>query len=318
MKNYLYSLIALCSITMALVSCESDEITPGPSETDMWLHPYSASSADQALQTQFYQKNRIYLLFNDTLRKQQVATNPDGTPFYDMETVDLTYYLTGSSSGTVNEAFSYDYLQTDADKQAATAFVQDQVLPCLSGDLLPFSILLVNKINRYYRQYTNQSMTLSNPIVHAGYRCTAIAADGVAGMSQQQKITARNNILKAIINNKLSALPEGTFDEFYSFTSPYYGTYLMYEPAAAFFELYPTPMDIGLLDNAVSYYQWRTSGSLIMYNIAASSYDLQDYTNAVFTYSDAEFEAKYGQYPIVMTKFRLLKKIFAQIGVTID
>lgn len=317
MKKYLYSLIALCSITTALISCGSDEITLGPSETDMWLHPYSASSADQALQTQFYAKNKIYLLFNDTLRKQQVATNPDGTPFYDMETIDLTYYMIGYSSN-LDEAFTYEYLKTDMDKQAATAFVQDQVLPCLSGDLLPFSILLVNKINQYARQYSYQSMTLSNPIVYAGYRCTAIAAEGISGMSQQQKITARNNILKAIINNKLAALPEDTFDEFYSFTNPYYGTYQMRDAAVAFFELYPTPMDIGLLDNGVSYYRWTPTGSLIMYNIAAKDYDLQDYTNAVFTYSDAEFEAKYGQYPIVMTKFKLLKQIFAQIGVTVD
>ena len=317
MKKYLYSLIVLCSITMAFVSCGSDEVTPGPSETDMWLHPYGASSADQSLQAQFYQKNKIYLLFNDTLRKQQVATNPDGTPFYDMETIDLTYYLIGSSS-YLNEAFTYEYLQTDADKQAATAFVQDQVLPCLSGDLLPFSILLVSKINQYARQYSYQSMTRTNPIVYAGYRCTAIAAEGIAGMSQEQKITARNNILKAIINNKLSSLPADAFDEFYSFTNPYYSTYKMYDAAAAFFEQYPTPMDIGLLDNGVSYYRWTPTGSLIMYNIAAKSYDLQDYTNAVFTYSDAEFAAKYGQYPIVMTKFKLLKQIFAQIGVTVD
>ena len=317
MKKYLYSLITLCVTTMAFVSCGSDEVTPGPSETDMWLHPYGASSADQALQAQFYAKNKIYLLFNDTLRKQQVATNPDGTPFYDMETIDLTYYLIGSSS-YLNEEFTYEYLQTDADKQAATAFVQDQVLPCLSGDLLPFSILLVNKINQYSRQYSYQSMTRTNPIVYAGYRCTAIAAEGIAEMSQQQKITARNNILKAIINNKMSALPADAFDEFYSYCNAYYSTYALYDAAVAFFAEHPTPMDIGLLDNSVSYYAWRTSGSLIMYNIAAKNYDLQDYTNAVFTYSDAEFEAKYGQYPIVMTKFRLLKQIFAQIGVTID
>mgnify|MGYP002620259719 CR=1 FL=1 len=317
MKKNIYSLVALCFITIALAGCGSDEVTPGTSETDMWLHPYGASSADQALQSQFYQKNKIYLLFNDTLRKQQVATNPDGTPFYDMETIDLTYYMIGYSS-YLDAAFTYEYLQTDVDKQAATAFIQDQVLPCLSGDLLPFSILLVNKINQYSRQYSYQSMTRTNPIVYAGYRCTAIAADGIAEMSHQQKITARNNILKAIINNKMSALPADTFDDFYSYCSAYYSTYAMREAAETFFAQYPTPMDIGLLDNSVSYYAWRTTGSLIMYNIAAKSYDLQDYTNAVFTYSDAEFAEKYGEYPIVMTKFRLLKQIFAQIGVIID
>lgn len=159
-------------------------------------------------------------------------------------------------------------------------------------------------------------MTRTNPIVYAGYRCTAIAAEGIAEMSQQQKITARNNILKAIINNKMSALPADAFDEFYSYCNAYYSTYAMNDAAVAFFAEHPTPYSIGLLDGG--YYRWTPTGSLIMYNIKAKNYDLQDYTNAVFTYSDAEFEAKYGQYPIVMTKFKLLKQIFAQLGVTVD
>ncbi|MBQ8711460.1 MAG: hypothetical protein IJ551_01355 [Prevotella sp.] len=316
MKKYLFSLMGLCALAATLTGCDSDDVTLGPDEADLWLHPYSASSADQSLQTKFYGETGIYLLFNDTLRKQQVATNPDGTPFYDMETVDLNYYMIGSS-GSYRNVFSYDYLTTDADKQAATTFVQQQVLPCLSGSLLPFSLLLVEQISQYAQQYSYNPLALTNPLVYAGYRCTAIAAGGVADMSDAEKLTLRNNILQAIINAKLPSLPDDAFDAFYAPCAQYYSTYLMGDGAATFFETHPTPMDIGLLDNSVSYYAWRTSGSLIMYNIAAKSYDLKDYTTAVFTYSDEAFAEKYGQYPIVMEKFKLLKQIFAQLGVTI-
>lgn len=316
MKKYIYSLAVFCFISASLVSCGSDDVTPSPDEEDLWLHPYGASTADQALQAKFYNETGIYLLFNDTLRKEQTATNPDGTPYYEVETADLTYYMTGSSAN-YREVFTFDYLTSDIEKQAAVNFVQQKVLPCLSSSLQPFSLLLVRQISQYSQQYSTNPMALTNPVVYAGYRCTAIAAEGVSGMTDAQQMTTRNNILKAIINAKMSALPADAFDEFYSYTNQYYGTYQMYDAAAAFFELYPTPMDIGLLDNAVSYYRWTPTGSLIMYNIAAKTYDLQDYTNAVFTYSDAEFAAKYGQYPIVMAKFKILKQIFAELGVTV-
>lgn len=314
MKHYIYSLISLVAVVVA--ACDSDDVVLGPSETDTWLHPYSASAADQELQLEFYHNNGIYLLFNDTLSKSQVSTNPDGTPFYDMETVDLTYYLTGSNTATtvVNQKFSYDYLSTDADKRVATSFVQDKLLPHLSGDLLPFSILLVDKINLWSRQYSSYPMTLSNPVVYAGYRCTAISAAGVADMDDAQQSAYCNQILQAVVNSKLSVLPDETFDDFYSFTLPFYDSYAMYEAAESFFAMYHTPMDIGLLDNRVSYYSWSPEG-FVIYNIAVKSYDLKDYTTAVFTYSDAEFSAKYGEYPIVMSKFKILKEIYESLGV---
>lgn len=312
MKYYIYSLISLAA--MVLTGCGSDDVLPGPSETDRWLHPYGASAFDQELQIDFYDHNGIYLLFNDTLFKNQVSTYPDGSPFFEMETVNLTYYMTGLSTSN-NEIFSYDYFTSDIEKQKATAFVQDKLLPHLSGNLLPFSMLLVNKINLWSRQYASYPLTLSNPIVYAGYRCTAISAKGVADMDDAQQTAYCNQILQAVVNSKLSALPADTFDEFYSFTLPYYSTYAMYDAAVAFFAEHPKPMDIGLLDNGVSYYRWSPEGSLIMYNIAAKNYDLQDYTTAVFTYSDAAFADKYGQYPIVMSKFKILKQIYESVGV---
>lgn len=313
MKKLLYSLIAGITLTVSLTGCGSDDITLGPDEADQWLHPYGATAADQSLQTSFYDETGIYLLFNDTLRKKQVATNPDGTPFYDIETVDLSYYMIGSSAN-LNEVFSYDYLTTDADKQAAVSFVQQQVLPHLSGDLLPFSILLVNSITMYSGS-TPSYMTKSTPTAFSGYRCTALATSGIADMTDAQKLTARNNILQTIINGKLSSLPDDTFDAFYAPSGAYYSTYAMNAAAVAFFEVNPLPMNIGLLDTGGAYYRWTPTGSLIMYNIKAKNFDLEDYTTALFSYTEEEFTQKYGDYPIVMEKYHLLKQIYTDLGV---
>lgn len=313
MKHYIFCFIALGAMSFAACSSE-DDIIPGPDETDQWLHPYGASEADQALQTKFFRDNNIYLLFNDTLRKELVSVNPDGTPYYLTETVDLTYYLTGLSTAD-NQVFDYDYLTTDAEKQQATAFIQNQVLPHLSGELLPFSLLVVDQINLWSRNYAYEDLRKSNPTVHAGYRCTAVSVAGITEMNEAQQTAHRNNILKTIVNSKVSALPEDTFDEFYSYTSAYYEKYLMGDAAVAFFELNPVPMCIGLLDTGESYYRWTPTISPIMYNIKKKEFDLADYTSAVFTYSAAEFEAKYGEYPIVMTKYKTLRNIYEGIGV---
>lgn len=314
LKAYFCCLSLLATGSLLFSSCGSDKVEASQGEEDYWLHPYGASSADQTLQTQFFQKNGIYLLFNDTIRKERTSTNPDGSPYYDYETANLSYIMTGLSNN-YTEVFEFDYLQTDADKKAATQFVQDKILPHLSGGLLPFSLLLVDKITfNVENSSTYGQIQKQTPMVYAGFRCTAIVTKGVAEMGDAAQTTYCNDILKAIVNSKLSALPPNAFDEFYSYSNAYYSTYQMYEAAEAFFVDHPTPMSIGLLDNGVSYYRWSPTGSLIMYNIAAKDYDLQDYTNAVFTYSDTEFEAKYGEYPICMRKFQLLKEIYQSLG----
>lgn len=306
------SCLLLAACGLVLTGCGSDSVEASPSEEDVWLHPYGASQSDQSLQTQFYQKNGIYLLFNDTIRKERVATNPDGTPYYDFETANLSYIMTGISNN-YKEIFEFDYLQTDADKQAATRFIEDKVLPHLGGGLLPFSLLLVNKITFNVENSSTYGMIQKQtPMVYAGFRCTAIVTQGVADMDDATQKTYCNDILKSIVNSKVSALPANAFDEFYSYSNAYYSTYAMYEAAEAFFVDHPTPYSIGLLDGG--YYRWSTEGSLIMYNIKAKNYDLEDYTNAVFTYTDAEFEALYGEYPICMRKFKLLKDIYQTLG----
>lgn len=311
-KSFIYiSLLAASALTLG--SCGNDDAEAGPLEEDQWLHPYGASDTDQQLQEGFFSTNNIYLLFNDTLRKEQTSINPDGTPYYDFEAVDLTYVMTGSSDGA-ERSFSFDYLTSDADKQAAADFVQNKVLPHLGGDLLPFSFLLVDQINYAHSDAsTYYVMKVTHPAVYAGWRCTAIATKGVSDMTDAEQTSYCNEILQTVVNSRLSSLPSSTFDEFYSYTNDYYSTYKMYEAAEAFFAVYPTPYDIGLLDNG--YYAWYTSGSLIMYNIKAKSYDLADYTTHLFSETEEEFTEKYGQYPIVMAKYKILKEIYESLGV---
>lgn len=313
MINKLFFLIVGCAFAAGLISCESDSVEVGELEKDQWLYPYGASETDKVLQEAFYSQNGIYLLFNDTLKKEQTGVNPDGTPFYEVEDVDLAYYMTGVSNN-VSDEFHLEYLLADAEKNAAKEFVQNYILPHLGDKLRPFSLLLVNGIEHIYaNSSTGFEKALETLSVYAGYRCTAIAVKGVDKLDDAEMMQLRNSILKSIVNSKINA-DDKIFDEFYSFTGPYYGTYAMYEAAEEFFKLYPTSYDIGLLENG--YYAYGNPYGFYMYNIKARNFDLEDYINAAIMFSEQEFEAKYGQYPVVMKKYAIIRNVLTDLGIT--
>ena len=321
MRKRIYIIALLAIVSSVVSSCgHNEDAEAGPLEQDQWLYPYGASSADKQLQENFYKTNGIYLLFNDTLQKKQTSINPDGSPFYEYEAVRLDYSVSGEGDGS-KKVFAFDYLNTDTEKQTAADFVQNKVLPHLSGSLMPFSVLLVNRIDYTHSgSDTYYQMATTHPVVYAGPRCTAIAVAGIDDMSDAEQTSYCNNILMNIINSKLSSLPEGTFDEFYSFCSAYYGTYGMNDDAMTLLATYPTQYDLGLLENGCYAYTDGTnpaypSFSFPMYNIKAKEYDLQDYTEHLFSMTEEEFTAKYGKYPVVIKKYRILKKIYEDLGV---
>jgi hypothetical protein len=85
----------------------------------------------------------------------------------------------------------------------------------------------------------------------------------------------------------------------------------MYDKAEAFIALHPTMYDVGFL----SAYSYGKPYGFYIYNFKAKSYDLQDYTSALFAMTESEFMAKYGQYPIVVEKYKILRKIVEGLGV---
>lgn len=315
MKSKIFFLFGLNLMVLSFWGCASDDVEIGPLEEDYYLTPYGASTNDQLLQHQFYNTNQIYLLFNDTLQKEQTSVYPDNTPFYKYQTVNLGYSMTGSLSSDDN-IFEFEYINSDEDKQVATQFVQDKILLSLGPDLRPFSFLLVNKISYYVSNTsTNFEMRLTNPVIFQGWRCTAVAVNGLTGMTDDEQTTYRNQILKTIVAGKVSNLDPSIFDPFYSFCSQYYGTYKMdlggSTEVEEFMKIYPTMMDMGFL----SAYAYGNPYGFYMYNFKAKSYDLEDYTNALFEYNEEEFTNLYGQYPIVMQKYHILKQIIADLGV---
>jgi hypothetical protein len=167
--KYIYLLSIMAAVCLTACSKE-DDITPHDSEENVFLNTYGSSASDIALQNAFFEKNGIYVLFNDTLRKTQIGLDADGKPYYDVKSVDIGYGM-NSSINSYTEKINFSYLTSDVDKKEGVNFVNEMILPSLGKALRPFSFLLVNKINYYVNSYG--TLRLSNPVVYSGWRCTA-------------------------------------------------------------------------------------------------------------------------------------------------
>ncbi|MDE7073981.1 MAG: hypothetical protein K2O69_02855 [Odoribacter sp.] len=309
-KIYLY--MASVVAAWCCLACSEDAIEPNPLEPDYFLEPQGSSPAIAALQKEFHQKENIYLLFNDTLYRESIGTDGNGKPCYRYTTIDMTYGMTNNLIENQN-IFEYDYLASDSEKESAAAFVREKVLPSLGSALRPYSVLLVNRIDYYKDSYGE--LALTKPAVYAGWQATAIAVEGVADMTEEEQNAYKMSLLKSMVANKITAADETLFEEFYSFCAPYYGTFKMGEEADVFTDQYPTLMDIGLLEGGAWAYGKNPYGSGPLCNFKGKEYDLQNYIDTLFDMPESEFRETYAQYPIVLKKYDILKKIVSDMGV---
>lgn len=308
MKRLLCHLIGLILIITVCFSCTEDSLTPNESDTDYFLEPYGVSEADAALQKEFYAQEKVYLLFNDTLKREYLGNNPEGNAVYSFHLVDINYGLNTSTSNM--NIFEYQYIKSDVEKKEAVEFIKELVLPSLGGGLRPYSVLLVDRIDQYVYNY--EDYVLQNPDVYAGWRCTAIAVEGVSEMTDEEQRAYKSSLLKSMVANKVATLDQSMFDEFYSFCAQYYSTYIMgEEPVKEFMAQYPTEKDLGLL----STYGYGFNGYTYIVNFKAKNYDLEDYTNALFDRPEEDFMNENANYPIVIKKYQILKKIIEDLGV---
>lgn len=309
MKGLLYTL-GLFVLANAFTGCAEDDITPNPLEKDYFLEPEGASEFELQLQREFFEREGSYVLFNDTLSSEYLGDNAKGEPVYFYKTLNLGYRLVSSSDGSSQEHFSFDYLTTDAEKQAAVDFLSENILPSLGEAMRPYSFLLVNGLE-YYEPYYGDLMLVGDAVVYSGWNCTVVAMQGVGDMSEAEQETYRLNLLRSMADNKMQGLDESVFDEFYAFGEPYYGQFWMDADASAMLELYPTQYDLGFLYT----YGWGDNGYTVIINIPAKNYDLEYYTEAVFSMPEEEFMATYADYPIVQEKYRILKGIIEDLGI---
>lgn len=349
----LYHFLLLCAIIAGVVSCsKEDELTPSNLNEDYFSVPKNATDATSLLRKAFFEATGVHVLFNDTLRHEQQGTNPNGTPKYYTETIDLNWNVTNY----VSSPYRWEYLNENDYREAAD-FCQNYLLPHLGGPLRPYSVFLVDKLE--YDNYGNGRWTSVNYVNN--YRCLAINAGAICGgASDAEKDAVFQDICKAIIKSKLSndVLTEFAaisdkyyyydfsdfYDDFSAFRSEYRNAQYDWwdaddayaeaeeayeagemseedwaEAKAAYAEAEAIWKEIDDAYVAHCYEIANECGFVSCYTYYGSfpnnaSDDMTAFVDLIFNNTEEEVEEMYADYPKVIEKYQILKEIISEFG----
>ncbi len=298
--------VVLSVVLLGFTACTDEEDT-SPSYADQNL--FAPSESDQSemaeLRRNFYKETSAYLLFNDTLYKQQNGMDAYGNPIWNVELVDLAYSLIGEA---ISYRYTYKYIEGSENKKRAANLIKEKLAERL-GKAVPYSFLIVDSITTWENNNGVWEIVVpyyysdveAHPIQILGTRCYAISTNGDTGYQDEDYFTT---VFKKIVLNKLERLSGDKLSAFYSYGEKYY-------------QVGKTEFDIpyGVDDHLA-----RTHGFWKDYNyyyFAMRHFDLEYFTDAVCTYSPSEVEEMMAGYPLVIERFNLLREIIKSMGIKV-
>lgn len=300
-KNRLY--IALGVVLLGFAACTDEEDT-SPSYADQNLFaPSEGDHSEMAeFKRNFYKETGAYLLFNDTLSKEQNGTDAYGNPIWNTELVDLTYPVIGEPT---SYRYTYKYIE-EFEKRSVVANLIKEKLAVRLGKAVPYSFLIVDSITTWKNnngiwEIANGYLDIPHPIQILGTRCYAISTNGDTGYNDEDYFTT---IFKEIVLNKLQRLSADKLSVFYSYGENYYQVDKQ--------DLdFPREVNDSL---ARSLGFWKDENK---YYLAYKQSDLGYFSDAASTYSPSEVEKMMVGYPLVIERFNILREIIKSMGINV-
>ncbi len=293
MKNWIYILMLLLGGISYACSGEED-LEPSNVKEDYFSVPADATDEVSVLRREFYDKWGVHLLFNDTLKHELVGVNAYGDEIWETETLGLDYSLTSISGNQTRCEYIKDFEKMKLIAQAVGTY-----LSYMSPEDYPYSIFVASSMGYdYYGKWRSVSFV-------SNWRCMAFA------------IEDGNNVLADIViwmrTELLSKYVEELYDEDYTLFTPFRNVTNQYRG-----------------DYIVDYVEdWDRSSMEMLYEYGflsyeADSYDPEDCYYDTFHWDqdvdrkdycrlilevpeEADFQALYGQYPLVVEKYHIMK-----------
>lgn len=289
-----------CLIGMLfLAACSEDELTPSGANDNPFAIQEGSNDPVSVLRRQFFDDHKIHLLFNDTLRKEYGGKDAFDQDFWTVETLAPGYNLTAYRDNLHYELLS----AADIDAmEKGIVLVEQNILPHISGKMIPYSIFLVKTLEQEdrYDDYEPADAYLN-------MRTLIIPVDEWIAMDEEEQKEHASGILKAIVSNKFNDRSDEAAP-FFAYCQDYY---------------YKTIMDVipdwdrNIEDiynlGMMTYYEdyW---GDLEYDEFRSSSRDFTDFFDAVMNRSEEDFAEEFGDYPIIMQKYHLMKETITNLG----
>ncbi|MBQ9641183.1 MAG: hypothetical protein IJV06_06455 [Bacteroidaceae bacterium] len=296
MKRLFY--IALAFLLLALGSCKKDEVTPDLKDvTTPFLPAVSDNSEEAQLRRDFYAAHGSFLLFNDTLQRYETGKDINGEQHYFTETLDLTYDI-GMSTYS-NNKYSYTLLTDTERKREAVQYVEEYLLTHITGKLMPYSWLLVDKISREFLG------AVSSPYAATGQRAVVVACNLLPRLTDAQKVQYTRQVMNTIIA-KLAADNTEAFADFFAVSAAHYD--------GSFTDPKTTAANTAILNEAGFICRGQSFGSDTNGLYPSQELDLNAYARQVAATTPEAFNKKYADYPLVLKKFEIMRRILLDLG----
>ncbi|HEY0177433.1 MAG TPA: hypothetical protein VGC08_13710, partial [Pedobacter sp.] len=234
-----------------------------------------------------YQQSQLPVLYSDTLSKSPLTIlNPN-------------YQIAG-----FNTSYIIKYLKKKADILTGVTFVRDKLLPPLGTKIKLHSVLLIDTLmtSQYYSA-TYSVVTYFN--VYQGISALGIAnIPRISTMSSTQLQAYKADIFTTLLLGPLNS--GDILKNFNLVSAAYYNKYYYAGVTAA-----------GYLTSAdKTVYGFIPDGkeTASYYASVDQTTDLKLFLSKILTLSDTDFKAQYGSYPLIMSKYSLLKTALTATG----
>ena len=289
----------MCFACMTMASCKEDPVKVDVKDITTNYYPAPTDTTSEAsLRRDFYAEYGSFLLFNDTLQHYATGQDVNGDTHYFTEKLDIQYEIGISTMPSAK--FTFTLLNDYSLKSDAVSYLKEYILCHLTGKLLPYSWLLVDKITRDFNG------NISSPYAATGQNCVVVACNMLPRLKPSQKTQFTSQVMNTIIA-KLVTDNAAAFDDFYAISSAYYdGTFkapsttaenLKQLNAAGF--ICQGQNDIGA--NAMGYYP-------------SQELDVAAFARLVVANSEETLQSKYETWTLVLQKCNVMRKILTNLG----
>ena len=297
MKRKIQIILAACMAVMLMTACGDDDETLGTEyqdPTNNFIPNPSANDDTSVLRREFKEKYGSYLLFTDTLQHYQIGIDVNGDPKYFTELLNILYAVGQSLPLTDTQKYTYF---TDIEEQRKVVDYMDQyILNHITGKLRPFSWFLAKTI-----EVTDNQRRVTRPFAACGQRTIVVSLGQALRLSESGKKTLATRILNTIIG-QLAQNNSSAFTDFFAISGALYSRSMSVPEG--------TTRDKYLFDNG--FISPSTSNANLYF--PSQKDDLQAYSLVVISYTDERIEKTYGQYPLVMSKIRMMKEVLTKLG----
>ena len=153
-----YIILYIIVLAGCFTACQQEDSLTPSNIGDLFAPNPEATDAESVLRREFFNTTGCYLLFNDTLRHEYKGEDTFGNPYYETELIGLEWNLTSA----VSTRYLFECPKTQEQKRTSRKFLAN-TLDSQDQNVLPYSILVINKMDKYILPDGEKNMNTPNP-----------------------------------------------------------------------------------------------------------------------------------------------------------